>query len=167
MLVQHVDSLLSQVGLPRRCGRSGRLQAIRRKFKVPVLGCYSGCCHPVRRDDVTTIQFGEFPPIWSISCCTTHCCSPVQHISCYVYTDSTRSCHLTLTTLYVQVGELYAHGCRVAALRVYNNSRALADRALLLVPAWISHTAPSSATAAFFAAGTRASRCSGALCSPT
>ncbi len=55
----------------------------------------------------------------------------------------------------LQVCELYDNGCRVAALRVYNNSRALTDRALLLVPAWLSRTSPSSPTAAAFAAGGR------------
>ncbi|KXZ53763.1 hypothetical protein GPECTOR_6g681 [Gonium pectorale] len=51
-----------------------------------------------------------------------------------------------------QAGELYASGCRVSALRFYNNGRVLADRGLLLLPAWLRQAGPSTATAAVFAA---------------
>ncbi len=51
-----------------------------------------------------------------------------------------------------QAGQLYASGCRVSALRLYNNSRTLADRSLLLLPAWLARAGPSSATAAVLAA---------------
>ncbi|GFR51464.1 hypothetical protein Agub_g13873 [Astrephomene gubernaculifera] len=57
-----------------------------------------------------------------------------------------------LDELLTQVGNLYASGCRISALRLYNNSRTLADRALLLLPAWLRRAGPSSATAALFAA---------------
>lgn len=40
----------------------------------------------------------------------------------------------------------------MSALRLYNNSRTLADRSLLLLPAWLARAGPSSATAAVFTA---------------
>ncbi|KAG2494362.1 hypothetical protein HYH03_007419 [Edaphochlamys debaryana] len=57
-----------------------------------------------------------------------------------------------LDDLLTQVGDLYASGCRVSALRHYNNSRVLADRLALLLPAWLRRAGPSTATAAIHTA---------------